>query len=377
MTLMAFKTLLSFCVISAALAKGFKPSAYEKQYAKCSAVVRDDPRNMKTTTLDISYVDVNPNNSKDTIVMVHGWPSLWSSWSNQITEFEKDHRVIALDQRGFGSSTHPGNVQTSASMSDLVGDLVCVLEHAGVEEALCMGHDWGTQVCYEAARQRPDIFTSVVGLTIPYVPYEGPMVPISQLAKAFPKLSYQIFFDMQTSDAAAELNKDKRRTLRGTLRDVASPPPDAFLSSQETFLGGWDAVPEIAPIPFMSKEEEDYLVEQYELQGFENTLYFYTTGPKYLSWKHARTQANYTIPCPVLSVLSVEDPVADWVLAAKTLKSSKYVPHLTTETVKAAHWPQLEKPEIVNGFIRKWMASDRSKPSVMEEKKESTERDEL
>lgn len=28
-------------------------------------------------------------------------------------------------------------------------------------------HDWGSQLAYEAARERPDIFTAVVGITIP------------------------------------------------------------------------------------------------------------------------------------------------------------------------------------------------------------------
>jgi pimeloyl-ACP methyl ester carboxylesterase len=28
-------------------------------------------------------------------------------------------------------------------------------------------HDWGAQLAYEAARQRPDVFTGVVGITIP------------------------------------------------------------------------------------------------------------------------------------------------------------------------------------------------------------------
>lgn len=293
--------------------------------------------------------------------MVHGWPSLWSSWSNQITEFEKDHRVIALDQRGFGSSTHPGNVHTSATMGDLVDDLMCVLQDAGVETAMCMGHDWGSQVCYEAARQRPDIFTSVVGLAIPYIPYPGPFVPNTHLLALSPKLAYQIFFDEHTARATQELDYDKRRTLRGTLRDIGSPPPWEFLTSRETFMGGWEGVDEIPPIPFFSEEEEAYFIEQYETQGFGNTLYFYTHGPKHESWKHAQAQGNFTIPCRALSILPLQDPVGDWVHAAKVLQSAKFVPRLTTETVQAAHWPQLEEPEIINGYIRKWLASGEGK----------------
>lgn len=34
----------------------------------------------------IEYVDINPE-GRTTLLMVHGWPSLWSTWSNQIQEF--------------------------------------------------------------------------------------------------------------------------------------------------------------------------------------------------------------------------------------------------------------------------------------------------
>lgn len=62
---------------------------------------------------------------------------------------------------------------------------------------------------------------------------------------AHPRLAYQLYFDKQTSVAADELDCDIRRTLRGTLRDVASPPPDSFLTSRDTYLGGWDGVDEV------------------------------------------------------------------------------------------------------------------------------------
>lgn len=69
--------------------------------------------------------------------------------------------------------------------------------------------------------------------------------------KAHPRLAYQLFFDRQTTAAIAELDRDVRRTLRGTLRDVTSPPPESFLTSPDTFLGAWDGVDEVcfSPIP--------------------------------------------------------------------------------------------------------------------------------
>jgi pimeloyl-ACP methyl ester carboxylesterase len=53
--------------------------------------------------------------------------------------FQKDYRLIVPNIRGFGASTHPGDVQTSGSISDLVGDMMCILRHAGVSQAIAIG----------------------------------------------------------------------------------------------------------------------------------------------------------------------------------------------------------------------------------------------
>jgi soluble epoxide hydrolase / lipid-phosphate phosphatase len=71
--------------------------------------------------------------------MLHGWPGLWSNWGQQILEFQNEYHIIAVDHRGFGASTHPDDVESSGTMGDIVGDAACVLEHAGVEEAICLG----------------------------------------------------------------------------------------------------------------------------------------------------------------------------------------------------------------------------------------------
>lgn len=103
-------------------------------------------------------------------------------------------------------------------------------------------HDWGSQIAYEAARERPDIFIAVVGVSAPYSPAIGPYTPITTLAQLIPNFAYQVYFAEQTSTAIAELNTDIRRTLRATLRTVESPPPSGFLSSNSSYLGAWNQV---------------------------------------------------------------------------------------------------------------------------------------
>ncbi|TFY61993.1 hypothetical protein EVG20_g6854 [Dentipellis fragilis] len=355
----------------------FDPRAYTKKVAKCPAVNRAEEKKVE---IDIHYADINPT-AKRTLLLVHGWPSLWSSWKYQIQDLQDEYRLIVPDQRGFGASTHPGDVKTSGTMIDLAGDLTCVLANAGVHNAICIGHDWGSQVCYEAGRERPDIFTALAGAALPVRPFPlhffalthilppievhapgRPFVPIAALVPSFPHLAYQVFLDSTPDAAAAELRADTRRFLRGTLRDVASPPPPKFLTYTDSFMKGWDGIDPIAPIPFFTPDEEDYWVEQYEIQNLVNTLQFYSTGAcsfiqnRKLYHDYAVAQANQTLPQPVLTVLPNDDPVIDGPTAVRLLHTEDYIPNLTIETMPGAHWLHMEHPERFNKILRKWLA---------------------
>ena len=61
-----------------------------------------------------------------------------------------------------------------------------------------------------------------------------------------PKLSYNLYFEHSTDAAIKELDTDPRRTLRGTLRTVDSPPPKKFLEQTDSFLRGWDGVDSVS-----------------------------------------------------------------------------------------------------------------------------------
>lgn len=342
---------LPFSLLFVAGTVAFNPRAYTIESTSCRAVDRTLKEEVNIT---IDYVDINPTAEKS-IIMVHGWPSLWSSWGYQIEEFEDDYRIIAIDVRGFGGSTHPADVQSSSTLADITGDLTCVLEHVGIQSAICLGHDWGAEVCYEAARRRPDIFYALVGVTVPYLHAAGPFADSAQLAAVMPKLAYQVFFENHTTEAVAELNKDIKRSLRATLRTVNSTPPDSFLTSTSTYLGAYDNMTEIPPIPFFTSSDENYFVERFSKQKFDHTLIFYTRGNRYGTWQSTQAQGNYTISQPVLSVLPLNDPVADWVFAANYLKSAAFLPQLTTRTMEGAHWPHLEHPQVFNEILRAWL----------------------
>jgi hypothetical protein len=80
-------------------------------------------------------------------------------------------------------------------------------------------------------------------LLLQYIPAAADFIPISNIAAYFPRLAYQVYFETNKMTAAGELDQDIRRTIRATFRSMESPPPDTFLTHQNSFLEGWNNLP--------------------------------------------------------------------------------------------------------------------------------------
>ncbi|MFB3111215.1 MAG: alpha/beta fold hydrolase, partial [Gemmatimonadales bacterium] len=60
------------------------------------------------------------------VVMIHGFPDYWYSWRHQMEALSKDHRVAAMDMRGYNRSDKPKGVE-SYGMAHLIDDLAAVV----------------------------------------------------------------------------------------------------------------------------------------------------------------------------------------------------------------------------------------------------------
>src|SRR5262245_43028758 len=87
------------------------------------------------------------------IILLHGFPESHRTWRHQIPELARDHFVLAPDQRGFGGSSKPQDVEDYAAGKP-VADLIALADHFGIERFTLVGHDWGGAIAWMAALQR-------------------------------------------------------------------------------------------------------------------------------------------------------------------------------------------------------------------------------
>jgi pimeloyl-ACP methyl ester carboxylesterase len=88
----------------------------------------------------------------DVLVLVHGWPDSWYSYSRMLAHLPRRYHAFAVDLRGFGGSDRPA---TGYAIDDLAADVVAFLDAVGAERATLVGHSMGTFVVRSAARLAP------------------------------------------------------------------------------------------------------------------------------------------------------------------------------------------------------------------------------
>jgi pimeloyl-ACP methyl ester carboxylesterase len=74
-------------------------------------------------------------------------------------------RTVAPDFRGFGASDRPEDVG-AYGLAQILGDVLGVLDHLGLDRVHVVGHDWGAAVAWALAALVPDRVDHLVALSV-------------------------------------------------------------------------------------------------------------------------------------------------------------------------------------------------------------------
>ena len=115
------------------------------------------------------------------ILFLHGFPELWYSWRHQLFSLSSHgYRCIAPDLRGFGDTDAPPS-SASYTALHIVGDLVGLLDHLGIDQVFLVGHDWGAMMAWYFCWLRPDRVKALVSLSVPFFPRNPAMKLLDSL----------------------------------------------------------------------------------------------------------------------------------------------------------------------------------------------------
>lgn len=174
---------------------------------------------IRTTDVDLGEVTLRVheagNPANPTVILSHGFPELAYSWRHQLPALAAaGFHVIAPDQRGYGHSSAPRDV-SAYGVRELTGDLIALLDRADKDQAVFVGHDWGSLIVWETARLHPERVRSVVGVSVPLTQWPGR--PTDLMRMVYTDRFFYILYFQQVGPPEAELEADPHRSMASFL----------------------------------------------------------------------------------------------------------------------------------------------------------------
>jgi pimeloyl-ACP methyl ester carboxylesterase len=198
---------------------------------------------------------------REALVLVHGWTCNLDNWRDQIPDFSKRNRVIALDLPGHGQSDKP---QIPYTMDLFANAIDAVMRDAKVERAVIVGHSMGTPVARQFYRKYPQKTLGIVIVDGGLRPF-GTKEMRNQFLAMFRGPNYkeagaQMFAQMMATLPAAEQERVKA--------SFANTPQHVIVSAMESMgdeaLYGPDKInvpvfAVLAKSPFWQPDTEQFL----------------------------------------------------------------------------------------------------------------------
>jgi len=174
------------------------------------------------TTLDgvrIHYV--NYGKGSEALVLIHGWTCNLDNWRDQVPDFAKRHRVIAIDLPGHGQSDKP---QLAYGMDLFARAVDAVFRDAKVKRAVLVGHSMGTPIARQFYRKYPEKTLAIVIVDGALRPF-GDKAMMDRLVAGFRSPNYkesgtQMFAAMMGPNLSAEARERIKASFLNTPQHV-------------------------------------------------------------------------------------------------------------------------------------------------------------
>jgi pimeloyl-ACP methyl ester carboxylesterase len=127
------------------------------------------------------------------VVLLHGFPQDHRSWSAvEPVLHAAGLRTLAPDQRGYSPGARPP-ARRDYTVDQLAGDVLALLNQAGLASAHVVGHDWGGAVAWLLAGRHPE---RVRSLTVLSTPHSAALVRAFRSSTQGLKSWYMLFFQL-------------------------------------------------------------------------------------------------------------------------------------------------------------------------------------
>lgn len=216
------------------------------------------------------------------VVLLHGFPENRTCWWAMTPLLVREgFRVLAPDQRGYSPRARP-LARRAYAMSELVADVLALVDAAGAGKVHLVGHDWGGAVAWSFAHAHPDRLHTVTSLTTPHPrAFAKSMVTSRQALHSWYMAMFQLPFLPEAGIAARGGANFRRGLVRSGLDPEAADRYATLLSDRaaaRAAVNWYRALPLSRPI---------------EGKVTVPALYVYAGGDQFLGRKAAQLTGDY------------------------------------------------------------------------------------
>ena len=207
--LLATALIVALSALSGCLA--FHPGALPHEPRKTSF----GPAQFKTVLgTRVHYIDVGEG---PPVVLIHGFASSLNAWKGLVTALEKNHRVIALDLKGFGWTDRPEGDYSPKAQGKLVFGL---LDSLGVDHASLVAHSWGSSVALQMALDAPARIDRIALYDAWVYEEQLPTFFLWARADGIGEALFSMFYDERADDKMALAFYDKNNVTEALVESV-------------------------------------------------------------------------------------------------------------------------------------------------------------
>ncbi|WP_432017810.1 alpha/beta fold hydrolase [Streptomyces hydrogenans] len=294
------------------------------------------------------------------VLLVHGFPESWYSWRRQLPALAAaGYRAVAIDVRGYGRSSKPAETD-AYRMLDLVEDNVALVHALGEENAVVVGHDWGSNIAATSALLHPEVFRAVALLSVPYAPPGGPR-PTDVFGRiGGPEQEFYVSYFQEPGRAETEIEPDVRGWLAGFYAALSADTMPAQDEPDPHFVthGGRlrDRFPAGILPDWLTEEDLDVYAGEFERTGLTGALNRYRNMDR--DWEDLAPHRGAPIKQPALFIGGTLDASTTWMSDAIDAFPTT-LPGLTASHLVegCGHWTQQERPEEINRLLTGWLNS--------------------
>ena len=241
-------------------------------------------------------------------------------------------------------------------IAELAGDLIGLLDQAGKDDAVFVGHDWGALIVWDLARLHTQRVRAVVAASVPAVDWPAP--PTQLMKMVHQDNFFYILYFQPVGPAENELEANPRATLEKVLWSASgdgSGPSKRVPMEGNGFLTHLPTPPAL-PWGWLSDTDLRHYADEFARTGFFGPLSYYRNFDT--NYELVKNIHLDQLTMPTFFITGSKDLVIQMDPAGVDRMANSLPNFYGTAVLDGVgHWAQQERPtefnEVLLGFLQR------------------------